>query len=158
MRLVREQCWRACSYYSVSLQHKVRGYLFVEMFIVSFVENDRVSRANARDKFFFFFNDPATTEIYPLPPHDALPISVAEPPLQTLPGPHIRDVGADRARVEKDVPIDFPHVDAARAPPRSDADGRVQIFRQPEIMGQVVDRKSTRLNSSHSQISYAVFC
>ena len=54
---------------------------------------------------------------------------VAEPPLETLPGPHIRDVGADGACVEKNVSIDFAHVDAARARPRSDADGRVQIFR-----------------------------
>src|SRR5256885_271963 len=34
------------------------------------------------DFFFFFFNDTATTEIYPLPLHDALPISAARPPGQ----------------------------------------------------------------------------
>src|SRR2546430_10927689 len=69
--------------------------------------------------FFFFFNDTATTEIYTLSLHDALPIYDAQwmdgELLATLP---------TLAR------------DATTRP----------------------DRKSTRLNSSHSQISYAVFC
>src|SRR5438105_14997879 len=65
----------------------------------------------------FFFNDTATTEIYTLSLHDALPISMIErddhiPPLAEL--------CAERARLR--------------------------------------DRKSTRLNSSHEWISYAVFC
>src|SRR5256885_16591613 len=66
--------------------------------------------------FFFFFNDTATTEIYTLSLHDALPISLAEQ-LRVVPyGPcHQRT-----------------HFQA--------------------------DRKSTRLNSSHLVISYAVFC
>src|SRR5688572_31757490 len=68
--------------------------------------------------FFFFFNDTATTEIYTLSLHDALPISGSGP--RAIPG---------RRRV---------------APGRS--------------AGAPTDRKSTRLNSSHSQISYAVFC
>src|SRR2546430_1695430 len=68
---------------------------------------------------FFFFNDTATTEIYTLSLHDALPISRAAP--------------VPRASV--------PRGDGARA---------AVAHRQ--------DRKSTRLNSSHSQISYAVFC
>src|SRR5688572_33129176 len=68
--------------------------------------------------FFFFFNDTATTEIYTLSLHDALPISAG--PARPPPG---------RAR---------PHSGWVRRPGR--------------------DRKSTRLNSSHSQISYAVFC
>src|SRR2546430_6661650 len=68
---------------------------------------------------FFFFNDTATTEIYTLSLHDALPIS----------------------------------------PPRPRT-GRRRRQRRPARAGQRVrgDRKSTRLNSSHSQISYAVFC
>src|SRR2546427_9824163 len=73
---------------------------------------------------FFFFNDTATTEIYTLSLHDALPISAGE-----LAGDS-RGAG---------IPA------AALARPR--AGGR-----------QEADRKSTRLNSSHSQISYAVFC
>src|SRR2546426_11606864 len=67
------------------------------------------------DFFFFFFNDTATTEIYTLSLHDALPICVH-----------------DRAR------------------------------RVPDVCGPHCrrggDRKSTRLNSSHLVISYAVFC
>src|SRR5688572_31852914 len=71
------------------------------------------------DLFFFFFNDPATTEIYTLSLHDALPICV-------------RRGGLSPRRAGRRVSVD------ARPSER--------------------DRKSTRLNSSHSQISYAVFC
>src|SRR5438876_12235431 len=72
---------------------------------------------------FFFFNDTATTEIYTLSLHDALPIS-------HHPGHECatREKGTDHARVEH----------AAELRER--------------------DRKSTRLNSSHPSISYAVFC
>src|SRR2546428_5143332 len=73
---------------------------------------------------FFFFNDTATTEIYTLSLHDALPISEGRP------------AGAGRRQARH---------------PRPAADGR----RRPRAHG---DRKSTRLNSSHDQISYAVFC
>src|SRR5574337_1926892 len=65
--------------------------------------------------FFFFFNDTATTEIYTLSLHDALPICRSP--------------------------------SNGRYPPHRDA----QCHRRP-------DRKSTRLNSSHHSISYAVFC
>src|SRR2546430_9023220 len=71
---------------------------------------------------FFFFNDTATTEIYTLSLHDALPISGE---LRTPDGGfglHDTFIGlGDR-------------------------------------LAGILDRKSTRLNSSHSQISYAVFC
>src|SRR2546428_11073091 len=70
--------------------------------------------------FFFFFNDTATTEIYTLSLHDALPIS------RRL---------FDRVRA------------------RLALVGRAVVAR---LQGR--DRKSTRLNSSHDQISYAVFC
>src|SRR5437762_10763859 len=70
--------------------------------------------------FFFFFNDTATTEIYTLSLHDALPIFGA--------------AGADRG----DEP----------------AGGH----QQPGRAEAPRDRKSTRLNSSHRCISYAVFC
>src|SRR4051795_13783167 len=66
--------------------------------------------------FFFFFNDTATTEIYTLSLHDALPISLV--PGCCRPG-------------------------ATLCAWTSHGDG---------------DRKSTRLNSSHTLISYAVFC
>src|SRR2546430_5871762 len=75
--------------------------------------------------FFFFFNDTATTEIYTLSLHDALPIWLQGGGLfHELLGP------LPRMAVH-------PEIAAVDHPP---------------------DRKSTRLNSSHSQISYAVFC
>src|SRR2546427_7628615 len=79
---------------------------------------------------FFFFNDTATTEIYTLSLHDALPI-------------YARDdhPGAARCRVQE-----------PRVPHRRDRQDGRGLPRRPG------DRKSTRLNSSHSQISYAVFC
>src|SRR5256885_7046956 len=74
--------------------------------------------------FFFFFNDTATTEIYTLSLHDALPIY------------HNSDRDGGNAV----------HGDQLR-----DAGARVSER-------GVRDRKSTRLNSSHLVISYAVFC
>src|SRR2546430_14302632 len=71
---------------------------------------------------FFFFNDTATTEIYTLSLHDALPISSSATSTSTR-------AGSMR-----------PRAPTARRSCSSQ------------------DRKSTRLNSSHSQISYAVFC
>src|SRR5258708_22629409 len=76
--------------------------------------------------FFFFFNDTATTEIYPLSLHDALPISDARSRLQ----------GRGLLR---------PYPRPAEVEARDMAVGGL-------------DRKSTRLNSSHQIISYAVFC
>src|SRR2546422_7804331 len=79
---------------------------------------------------FFFFNDTATTEIYTLSLHDALPISTG-----LLDAP---EFGLNVCPLVKRQP-------AAQAP------------RFPK--GQTLrDRKSTRLNSSHGYISYAVFC
>src|SRR2546422_10659053 len=75
--------------------------------------------------FFFFFNDTATTEIYTLSLHDALPISLPHVP-------HQRGLSGSR------------NVCGARlGTPWHRCRG---------------DRKSTRLNSSHGYISYAVFC
>src|SRR5256885_15298757 len=83
---------------------------------------------------FFFLNDTATTEIYPLSLRDALPISPASG------GEHRNDRKAESARQEGRQ---------ARRP-----DGAA-IRLAP---GLRLDRKSTRLNSSHLVISYAVFC
>src|SRR5947207_11852858 len=69
--------------------------------------------------FFFFFNDTATTEIYTLSLHDALPI-------WRSPRPADRDQPGEPGPAERAQPAE--------------------------------DRKSTRLNSSHTVISYAVFC
>src|SRR3712207_6997972 len=86
--------------------------------------------------FFFFFNDTATTEIYTLSLHDALPISGELVVAAAAVNEHRqRHVFADRHRV---VPAAGGDEDATD---RKD-----------------VDRKSTRLNSSHANISYAVFC
>src|SRR5438034_3247284 len=80
----------------------------------------------------FFFNDTATTEIYTLSLHDALPIW-----------------GAGRRSHQ-----------SGRRPPRSPR--RSGAYSWPSgaaaRWGRGRDRKSTRLNSSHTVISYAVFC
>src|SRR3712207_8470812 len=79
-------------------------------FITSFVSLLCVS------SMFFFFNDTATTEIYTLSLHDALPISSSSPPT------------------------------------------RSRCWACARSTSSSPDRKSTRLNSSHANISYAVFC
>src|SRR3712207_7479528 len=79
---------------------------------------------------FFFFNDTATTEIYTLSLHDALPI-------------YRRAAHRGRGR-----PPGRPARGAGRRPGR----------RRRPVPRQRTDRKSTRLNSSHANISYAVFC
>src|SRR3712207_7036936 len=88
------------------------------------------------DVFFFFFNDTATTEIYTLSLHDALPIWGL---------PHWADPGRTK-------PSQINHGDGGRGVYFQDPDGHLlEIITRP-------DRKSTRLNSSHANISYAVFC
>src|SRR5258708_20808289 len=85
----------------------------------------------ASSSFFFFFNDTATTEIYTLSLHDALPIfNALRLRLTTGEEVHRGDASA------QDI-VDM-------------------VFKRAGVTGQ--DRKSTRLNSSHQIISYAVFC
>src|SRR3712207_7152751 len=84
--------------------------------------------------FFFFFNDTATTEIYTLSLHDALPISAADASMLTA-----VFAAATMSLLRHDRQRD---VGLRRASPAS----------------KPTDRKSTRLNSSHANISYAVFC
>src|SRR2546430_9757461 len=103
---------------------------------------------------FFFFNDTATTEIYPFSLHDALPIS---PYLVQLDREdrfthYAIEQGWGNAwgiflRTETSMKALRRHLRGLLRV--RDESGRGLIFR---------DRKSTRLNSSHSQISYAVFC
>src|SRR2546430_17734188 len=88
----------------------------------SLIKVNATSGSDGISACVFFFNDTATTEIYTLSLHDALPISV-------------RGVEA------RAMSIFY-----AGEPPR----GGLELG--------YADRKSTRLNSSHSQISYAVFC
>src|SRR3712207_7068506 len=83
--------------------------------------------------FVFFFNDTATTEIYTLSLHDALPICG----------------GPSRSSSRASTPI------ARCASCRT----RVPASRKRRaVASSGGDRKSTRLNSSHANISYAVFC
>src|SRR3712207_8649770 len=98
--------------------------------------------------FVFLFKDPATTEIYTLSLHDALPIS---------------------AVVQRDL---LPHQGAEAVEHDGAADrrrgvevGRALGARAGEVYGGTAarpvhapDRKSTRLNFSHAHISYAGFC
>src|SRR5260221_4421596 len=79
--------------------------------------------------FFFFFNDTATTEIYTLSLHDALPICSHSPSASLF----VSKKSCRRLPVSESASGTLTH-QAAR------------------------DRKSTRLNSSHTVISYAVFC
>src|SRR2546422_8427336 len=88
----------------------------------------------SRRFFFFFFNDTATTEIYTLSLHDALPISRRE--VRRHFEPHYRCGVQSGLRPGRDRPR----------------------LREPHGVRAVLDRKSTRLNSSHGYISYAVFC
>src|SRR3989338_5386678 len=138
----------------------------------------------------FFFNDTATTEIYPLSLHDALPIFL--PPARASASPEfaiIRFVELrrffDRARSEEhtsELQSQFHLVCRLfflmiRRPPRSTLFPYTTLFRsscplrgRPHHLNLLSsdswscdgsstgrDRKSTRLNSSHSSISYAVF-
>src|SRR2546428_4719496 len=83
--------------------------------------------------FFFFFNDTATTEIYTLSLHDALPIS-----------------NTQLKYGYTGLPVWYQER-AYQMPPARSTHAR-------NVVAAEQDRKSTRLNSSHDQISYAVFC
>src|SRR3712207_7338946 len=86
---------------------------------------------------FFFFNDTATTEIYTLSLHDALPICLA-------------------CAVQDRAPV-VPHPERAHRTKQRSL--RITVRRTPRALPlKARDRKSTRLNSSHANISYAVFC
>src|SRR5947199_8236990 len=89
------------------------------------------------DYIRFFFNDTATTEIYTLSLHDALPIS-RPPSWYTISG-----TSADKRAAGQDPVVTTTSFSAGLPANRI-------------IWG--TDRKSTRLNSSHLGISYAVFC
>src|SRR3712207_7455461 len=93
-------------------------------------------KSHSELQFFFFFNDTATTEIYTLSLHDALPISAHRGgvDLRVLPeGAAQQLIHRLAGRLAHDVP-------------------------QRDVDARHGDRKSTRLNSSHANISYAVFC
>src|SRR5690348_18028727 len=83
----------------------------------------------------FFFNDTATPEIYTLSLHDALPIW-----RRLRPGNRIEQHG--HSLQSSSI---YPCIS-------------VSVLSVPRLAGSAGDRKSTRLNSSHPSISYAVFC
>src|SRR3712207_7541380 len=93
---------------------------------------------------FFFFNDTATTEIYTLSLHDALPI------LDAGPGRRQRQTARQSDRRGPGA--------AGRAEEAGRSRGRDGSRAQGRPAAGERDRKSTRLNSSHANISYAVFC
>src|SRR3712207_9403884 len=93
--------------------------------------------------FLFFFNDPAPTEIYTLSLHDALPIYVKEHrfPCDTRPGDRV-----------------FYYTTCGWMMWNWLVGGLAVEETLFLFDGSPLDRKSTRLNSSHANISYAVFC
>src|SRR5699024_12862687 len=101
----------------------------------------------------FFFHDLATTDIYTLSLHDALPISRMERLLKL-------------ANINKNVtPHSFRHTHTSllieanvHIKEIQERLGHSDISTTVDIYAHMTDRKSTRLNSSHVSISYAVFC
>src|SRR3712207_7977629 len=89
--------------------------------------------------FFFFFNDTATTEIYTLSLHDALPIFI---------GAILLALGLSLYLLLREALLS-----GIEDTTRSRAIAAARALESGEE-----DRKSTRLNSSHANISYAVFC
>src|SRR3712207_8945869 len=92
----------------------------------------------------FFFNDTATTEIYTLSLHDALPISARAAARRGRRSGCVALLRVERSGVARQVPR-YPSAGGSAV-----GEARMGHFRR--------DRKSTRLNSSHANISYAVFC
>src|SRR5204862_7435379 len=94
--------------------------------------------------FSLFFNAPATSDIYTLSLHDALPICFE----------YYHDELTDVPKLSVDGTVanavHFSHWQGNQTPASVKADTSTEIA--------LKDRKSTRLNSSHVEISYAVFC
>src|SRR3712207_7723114 len=88
----------------------------------------------------FFFNDTATTEIYTLSLHDALPISSVTELGTVL----VTGVSASTEMRRNPIPTNVV------------SNKELQQHASTNVID--ADRKSTRLNSSHANISYAVFC
>src|SRR3712207_7574831 len=90
-----------------------------------------------------FFNDTATTEIYTLSLHDALPILLDG--LAFL---------VDKSLIRRiDSSVSILKLKPKIQNPQEPRFGMLETIRE-----YALDRKSTRLNSSHANISYAVFC
>src|SRR2546430_5858451 len=114
-------------------------------------DGDFEVRREAVPSIFFFFNDTATPEIYPLPLHDALPISLG--------GPIIRNRLFFFGSYENDGQTAPGTTFLANNGSQPDSGNVTRVLASDlDALSSYLDRKSTRLNSSHSQISYAVFC
>src|SRR3712207_8700203 len=90
--------------------------------------------------FIFFFNDTATTEIYTLSLHDALPIYLNNIPIFSIRSLSHTSYNVYFAATRHDFHLILQQL-------------TIKLATQGKS-----DRKSTRLNSSHANISYAVFC
>src|SRR2546430_8576740 len=105
--------------------------------------------------FFFFLNDTATTEISPLSLHDALPISlpnsyaICHSESNSYIHANAYTNGHSNCHRYSDGHL-YPNINSYCY---RDSDSNCDLHADSDR-----DRKSTRLNSSHSQISYAVFC
>ena len=103
--------------------------------------------------FFFFFNDTATTEIYTLSLHAALPISDIN---------GYRDwrnaywITGEGKKIEHIKYVRNGKVIKSKA--RHKVPSSSTMNTEETVLRGILDRKSTRLNSSHKPISYAVFC
>src|SRR5256886_9201229 len=116
-----------------------------------------VPAPESRRRFFFFLKDPPPPEFSPLPHHAPLP----------TPPPASRYSSLARGTLVKPGALAFPVIAGVTGPnglwnTRFVYD-RGSRYVAADVSGIISteppkDRKSTRLNSSHSQISYAVFC
>src|SRR3712207_8074908 len=95
---------------------------------------------------FFFFNDTATTEIYTLSLHDALPICLGSQAVSPLPASW-----SVFAEIHQGAQGNRFCISSRTITP-------LMSVCVSDLRLAVTDRKSTRLNSSHANISYAVFC
>src|SRR2546429_5022605 len=108
---------------------------------------------------FFFFNDTATTEIYTLSLHDALPISN-----ETIGDGKLELPENEMHTTAYWVTLERPMLESLPFSVSERQSGMLGLLHALECVATLLlmcdrrDRKSTRLNSSHGYISYAVFC
>src|SRR5256712_3818571 len=103
--------------------------------------------------FFFFLNDTPTPEFSPLPLHAALPIGGAVKRARQSGDDFVTRGELRNCRLGREIQMD------RGAPSQGAVRFHVPAVGADSALGRgTTDRKSTRLNSSHDQISYAVFC
>src|SRR3712207_7025714 len=116
----------------------------------------------------FFFNDTATTEIYTLSLHDALPISIKVIRRVDLEDKIVNGVVLERRRLDPELPymVDNAKILILKLYLKPVKESWIkENSKYQDILAMETDRlekskkdrKSTRLNSSHANISYAVF-